>query len=100
VLAPMPLLLVALYLGEPVWPTQWGPLIMLALFSQVIGQGLLTVILGRVSPMVMGLGLLTQPIVAALAGWLAFGELLTLPDLAGAVLIGLALLIVRQPDKP
>ncbi len=93
-----PLLLFSLLLGEQIWPTNWTPLIFLALFSQVIGQGLLTYVLGRVSPLVLGIALLTQPIVAATAGWLAFGETLALPDLAGAVLVGLALVLMRQPE--
>ncbi len=91
-----PLLFFALMLGERIIPGNWTPLLALALCSQVIGQGLLTYVLGRVTPLVMGLGLLTQPIVAATAGWLAFGETLALPDLAGAALIAAALVLVRQ----
>ncbi len=90
-----PLLLFAALLGERIWPEDWTPLLVLALLSQVIGQGLMTAVLGRVSPLVIGLALLTQPIVAATAGWLAFGETLALPDLAGAALIAVALVLVR-----
>ncbi|MDB5700090.1 MAG: family transporter [Sphingomonadales bacterium] len=95
----LPLLLLALALGERIVPSNWTPLILLALCSQLIGQGLMTYVLGRLSPLVVGLGLLAQPVAAALIGVLVFGEHLGLPDLAGAILIGLALVLVRQPDR-
>ena len=95
----VPLLILALALGEQIMPTNWAPLIAMALCSQVIGQSLLTYALGRVSPLVIGLSLLTQPIVAALTGWLMFGEMLGPLDLVGAALVALALVLVRQSAK-
>jgi drug/metabolite transporter (DMT)-like permease len=32
-------------------------------------------------------------------GWISFGETLALADWIGAVMIGLALILVRQPDR-
>jgi drug/metabolite transporter (DMT)-like permease len=95
----LPLLLLAIALGERVVPTNWTPLLMLALCSQLLGQGLMTYVLGRFSPLVIGLGLLAQPVAAALIGMVMFGEHLSMSDFAGAVLIGLALVLVRQPEK-
>ncbi len=95
----VPLLLLSIALGEQIMPTNWGPLIAMALCSQVIGQSLLTYALGRVSPLVIGLSLLIQPIVAALTGWLMFNETLGPLDLAGAALVALALVLVREPAK-
>ncbi|MDB5712820.1 MAG: family transporter [Sphingomonadales bacterium] len=95
----LPLLLLALALGERIVPTNWTPLILLALCSQLAGQGLMTHVLGRLSPIVIGLGLLAQPVAAAVIGMLVFGEHLGLPDLAGAILVGLALVLVRQPAR-
>jgi drug/metabolite transporter (DMT)-like permease len=95
----LPLLLFAYALGEQIMPANWTPLIALALCSQVIGQGLMVYALGRMSPLVIGLTLLTQPVVAALVGWLIFSETLGALDLVGAVLVGLALVLVRQPVK-
>jgi len=92
----VPLLAMALATGEQVIPTAWGPLILLALCSQVIGQGLMTYALGRISPLVIGLALMTQPVVAALTGWVAFNETLGALDIVGAVLVGLALVLVRE----
>ena len=55
-------------------------------------------VLGRLSPLVIGLGLLTQPVVAAVIGWGIFNEHLGMADMIGAVLVGLALVLVRQPE--
>lgn len=94
-----PLLLMAWALGEPLLPTDWTPLILLAVGSQIVGQGLMVFALGRMSPIIIGLALMTQPVVAALTGWLAFDETLGALDVVGAVLVGLALVLVRQPDR-
>ncbi len=95
----LPLLAIAVMLGETILPTNWTPVIALAVVSQLIGQGMMVFALGRVSPLVFGLALLTQPIVSATMGWISFGETLLLPDFVGAGLIGLALILVRQPDR-
>ena len=94
----VPLLLFAILMGERVMPGNWTPLIGLALCSQVLGQGLMVYVLGRLSPLEIGLGLLTQPVVAATIGWGIFGERLGAADIVGAVLVGLALVLVRSPE--
>ena len=91
----LPLLLAAWGLGEAIWPAKWGVLIGLALASQVVGQGLMIYAIGHLSPLVIGIALLTQPIVAGTVGWLAYGERLGVPDLIGAVLVAIALVLVR-----
>ena len=55
--------------------------------------------IGRFSPLVVGLVLLTQPAISAIAGWLAYGEALTALDFFGAAAIATALVLVRLPDK-
>lgn len=89
------LLAVALALGEPVWPTDWTPILILFISSQLVGQGLMVYSLGHFPPLIIGLALLTQPAVAALYGWLAFGELLSALDIVGMVLVGAALAVAR-----
>jgi drug/metabolite transporter (DMT)-like permease len=89
------LLTVALLHGEPVWPQDWGPLVALAISSQLIGQGLLVYALRHFSPLAVGLALLTQPAIAALAGWLAFDETLGVIDIAGMALLAAALALAR-----
>ena len=110
-LKPLPLLLLAtifatpillgisLAFGERIWPGDWTPLIVFALSSQVIGQGLLVYSIGVFPPLVVGLALLTQPAISALIGWLAYGEMLAAADWIGAVAIGVALVVVRLPQR-
>jgi len=106
-LQPMPVLILATlfgaaYLlpfavltGEQIVPHDWTGVILLALGSQVIGQGLLVYALGEVQPLIVGLALLTQPAISALNGWLAYGERLTPLDFVGALAIAVALVLVR-----
>ncbi|KQZ66015.1 permease [Sphingopyxis sp. Root1497] len=93
------LLATAFALGETILPHNWTPLILLALTSQIVGQGLMIWSLPRFSPLVIGLTLLIQPAIAALAGWLAFGELLGPVDLLGGVMVGAALVLIRLPSR-
>jgi drug/metabolite transporter (DMT)-like permease len=110
-LAPLPMLFIAsafgaamllpvsVLLGERILPADWTFVVILALSSQVLGQGLLVYALGSLSPLVIGLTLLTQPAISALVGWLVYGETLSALDLAGAAAIALALVLVRLPQK-
>jgi drug/metabolite transporter (DMT)-like permease len=45
----------------------------------------------------VGLVLLVQPAVAAIIGWLAFGEHLSTTDFIGAAIIAVALVLIRLP---
>lgn len=89
------LLTLALVLGEPVWPTDWTPIVVLFVSSQLIGQGLLVFSMAHFSPLVIGLALLTQPVVAAVIGWSVFGEVLSALDVLGMALLGGALVVAR-----
>ena len=95
------LLPLALAMGERVIPGNWGPLVALAIGSQLIGQGLLVFAIGEVSPLVVGLALLTQPAISGVIGWIVYRERLHLLDWLGAGAIGLALILVRlRPASP
>jgi drug/metabolite transporter (DMT)-like permease len=85
----------ALLLGERVIPHHWTPLIALAIGSQVIGQGLIVFAIGELPPLVIGLALLTQPVISIAIGWIGYGETLSLRDWLGASAIAAALLLVR-----
>lgn len=89
------LLTIAIALGEPVWPTDWTPIVILFVTSQLIGQGMLVFSLRHFPPLVIGLALLTQPAVGALTGYLAFGEVLMPLDTIGMLLLGSALVVAR-----
>ena len=93
------LLPVALMLPGNFWPHDWTPLVALALGSQVIGQGLVVFAVGHLRPIVVGLALLVQPAVAAVIGLLRFGEVPGVPEIAGAALVVVALVLVRLPEK-
>lgn len=95
----LPLLLFAMALGQPVMPQDWTPLVILSFGSQVVGQGLLVYAVGHLSPVVVGLGLLTQPAAGAVIGRLAYGETMSVADIAGAILIAAALVLIRLPER-
>ena len=88
----------ALLLGEPVWPTDWTPLIVLSVLSQLVGQGLLVFSLRHFPPLVIGLALLTQPAIAALYGYAVFGEVLGGWDILGMAMLGCALVFARKSE--
>lgn len=99
------LLVIALVAGERIMPGNWWPVVGLAVSSQLIGQGLLVYAMRHFSALVIGVALLCQPAVAALAGWIAFDEVLSGPDLLGIALVAGALVIARAagdstPAKP
>ena len=109
------LLALAMAMGEPVWPGitpgyaahvhpawwmhGWFPLVTLSLGSQVIGQGLLVYSLRHFSPLIIGLALLTQPAVAVVVGWLAFGETLSIVDGLGMLLVASALVLAGRSEE-
>lgn len=92
------MLAAALLIGEPVWPTLWWPLVALALLGQVTGQGLLIYAMRHFPPLVFGLALLTQPAIAVMLGWLAFGEVLGLIDFMGMAMVGAGLVLARSTE--
>jgi drug/metabolite transporter (DMT)-like permease len=95
----VPLLVFSIAFGEHVIPGNWTAPILLALFSQIIGQGLLVFAMGHVRPLIVGLALLCQPVVAATIGFVAYGETVTGPDLVGAAAIGIAIVLVRRRPR-
>ena len=56
--------------------------------------------LGRFTPLVIGIALLIQPVVAGVVGWLVYGERLGAADLVGVVMVAVALVLVRQGPPP
>ena len=93
------LFVISFGLGERIWPHDWTPVLIFALSSQVLGQGLLVYSIGTLPPLVVSLGLLTQPAISATIGWLAYGERLTPIDAVGAIAIAAALVLVRLPER-
>ena len=85
--------------GEAIVPHNWTPLLVLALTSQLVGQGGLIYSLRHFPPLVIGLALLTQPAISALAGWVVFREELSAADLNGMALLAGALVLARAGGK-
>lgn len=94
----LPLLFFAVLLGERILPGNWTPMVALALVSQVLGQSLMIYAIGSLSPLVIGIGLLIQPIVAATVGWIVYDERLGPVELAGAMMVAIALALVRRVE--
>lgn len=93
------LLAVALAL-EPgrVWPRStdaWLALGALALISQVGGQGLLAVALGRLPAVFSSLVIFLEAVFAAAAGWIVLGESLAAAQAGGGALILLGIWVAR-----
>lgn len=58
----------------PVNLRDWWPLICLALFSQVLGQGGMSYCLGKITPLLASILVLTQPVISAIYAWFIFHE--------------------------
>ena len=55
--------------------------------------------LPRFSPLIVGLTLLVQPAIAAVAGWLVFHETLSVMEIFGGALVAAALVLIRLPSR-
>jgi len=98
-LALLPVALVATHAaGAAFWPHAWTPLVLLAIGSQVVGQGLIVFAVGYLPPLVVGLTLLVQPAIAATIGALRFGERVSATEAIGMALVAAALVLVRLPS--
>ena len=71
-------------------------LLIYALFSQTIAQGLITKGISRVSAHLSSLVLLMQPVAAALYGWLLLGELFTPTQIIGGLIVLLAIYLASR----
>lgn len=92
--------LVVTVTGEgDIWPRDWTPLLVLALSSQVIGQGLVAYAVVYLEPIAVGLCLLVQPVISGMVGWVFYNERLGPLEFMGALMIAVALVLVRRPDR-
>ena len=70
-------------------------LVCLAIISQVMGQGLLTVAMGRINPVFSSFVIFMEAVVAALLAWIFLDERLTLIQCAGGIFVLLGLWVAR-----
>jgi drug/metabolite transporter (DMT)-like permease len=98
VLAAAMLLPLVLLHGERMWPATpagWLPLVGLAFGSQVLGQGLFAYAVKHLPMSFASVTLLIQPVVAASAASLLFGEALTPLELGGGALVLAGIYVCR-----
>lgn len=62
------------------------PLLGLAMFSQILGQGLLAYCLGKVNATISSLICLTQPIIASIYAYILFNELLSFLEIVAMII--------------
>jgi len=81
----------ALLMAGPFWPASaaaWLPLLGLALIAQIGGQTVITYAFAHLPSSLSSISLLIQPLTAAIAAWLIFGEAIgPLQMLGGGVLL-------------
>lgn len=73
----------------------WLVLVALAFFCQFLGQGLIAFALAHLPAAFGAIALLLQPVVAAAAAWVLFGEILGAYDYAGAIAILTGIVLAR-----
>ena len=76
----------------------WGKLIGLALVSQVVGQSLIAYAMAHLPATFSSVGLLFQPVMAALFAWILLGETLGWIAIAGAMTVLIGIRIVHQAE--
>ena len=96
-------LVVALAFGERLLPDTlagWLPLLVLGIVVHAGGQGGIAFGLGRVPAALASLIILVQPVVAAAAGWILFGEALVASQILGAGLVLAGVYIAQRVRRP
>jgi dimethylhistidine N-methyltransferase len=77
----------------------WAVLVALALISQVGGQSMIAYALAHLTPAFGAVGLLLQPVLAALIAWALFAEALGRLQWAGAAVILAGVVLARQGSQ-
>lgn len=95
------LLPVALVSGEQILPftmTGWIKLIGLAVIAQVAGQSLITYAMAHLPATFSSVGLLLQPVMAALFAWVLLGETLGWLEIAGGVVVLIGIFLAHRAE--
>lgn len=99
VLLPLPPLLGVSYLGYP--PVVYGCMVAMALIPQLIGHTVINWSVMQISPTLVTLAILFEPVAASVMGWIGFGEVPGWPVVGGGLilLMGVALAVVGEPRQ-
>ncbi|MEG9884138.1 MAG: DMT family transporter [Hyphomicrobiales bacterium] len=93
------LLPIMLFEGTPPWPRTlegWTILIALGIVCHVMGRGLVTVAMSKLTVTFISFGLLLQPVAAACFAQALFGETLSLTQIVGGFLVLLGIGLARS----
>lgn len=96
------LLPLALLSSEPFFPVThmgWIKLVGLALISQVAGQSLIAYAMAHLPSTLSSVGLLLQPVMAALFAWVLLGEYMGPIQIAGGIIVLAGIGIARQAGR-
>lgn len=96
------LLIVAVLMGESLWPqtaTAWAVLVGLALVSHVAGQSLIAFALAHLPPAFGSVSLLWQPACAAILAWALLGEALSLWQGIGGLIVLGGIFLARKGSR-
>jgi len=95
------LLPAALFSGEQIFPVTtmgWIKLAGLALISQVAGQSLIAYAMAHLPATFSSVGLLLQPVMAAVLAWILLGETMVAVQIAGGIVVLIGIRIVHQAE--
>ena len=95
------LLPLALASGEQILPLTaagWAKLAGLAIISQVAGQSLIAYAMAHLPATFSSVGLLLQPVVAALLAWVLLGETLGWLEVAGGIVVLIGIRLAHQAE--
>ena len=95
------LLPLALASGEQILPhtlTGWAKLAGLALISQVAGQSLIAYAMAHLPATFSSVGLLAQPVIAALLAWGVLAETLGAVEIAGGIVVLIGIYVTHRAE--
>ncbi|PHM30224.1 DMT family transporter [Xenorhabdus innexi] len=72
------------------------PLLGLAIFSQILGQGGLSYILGKISANIASVLVLTQPVISAIFSYFIFREILSTMEMVGVFIVLLGIFLIKK----
>jgi drug/metabolite transporter (DMT)-like permease len=87
---------------ERIWPATaggWGTLLLLTLIAQLLGQGLITYALAHLPAAFSSVGLLVQPVMAAVFAWAILGEALTWTQALGGAIVLAGIWLARRASS-
>ncbi|MEM6902677.1 MAG: DMT family transporter [Pseudomonadota bacterium] len=93
------LLILALALGEPIWPETmfgWAMLASLAVISHVAGQSFIVYGFSYLNSTFASTSLLLQPVIAAILAWIIFGEALGPLHIIGGLVVMSGIYLARR----